>query len=173
MKGDREGCTVKPGTEIGGLENLNLDYIFNIRVTGILIENNKILIVKQKLSELRAWSLPGGRLERGETLEQGLKRELKEETGLDVQLEQLLYICDVNASDNTILHITFLISRTGGELTLPTNEHDANPIRDVKFVSIDELTDYGFSELFIQLIKQGFPKQGNYAGDKKNIGLGV
>ena len=152
---------------------MNPDYIFNIRVTGILIENNEILIVRQKLSESREWSLPGGRLERGETLEQGLKRELKEETGLDVQVDQLLYLCDVNVSNNTILHITFLVSRTGGELTLPTNEYDTNPIHDVKFVSVDELSDYGFSERFIQLIKQGFPKHGNYAGDKKNIGLDI
>ena len=152
---------------------MNPDYIFNIRVTGILIEDNKILIVKQKLSESRTWSLPGGRLERGETLEQGLKRELKEETGLAVQIEELLYLCDVNTSGNTILHITFLVSRTDGEPTLPTSEYDANPIHDVRFVPIDELTDYGFSESFIQLIKQDFPNRGSYAGDKKNIGLSI
>lgn len=152
---------------------MNPNYIFNIRVTGILIENNNILIVQQKLSESRAWSLPGGRLERGESLEQGLKRELKEETGLDVQVERLLYLCDVNASDNTILHITFLLKRIGGEITLPTNEYDANPIHDVRFVSIDELSNYGFSEVFMQVIKNGFQKSGNYVGDKKNIGLGI
>ena len=56
---------------------MNPEYIFNIRVTGILIENNELLIVNQKLSDSRDWSLPGGRLERGETLEQGLKREFK------------------------------------------------------------------------------------------------
>lgn len=149
------------------------NYIFNVRVTGLLIENDKILIVQQKLSQSREWSLPGGRLERGESLEQGLKRELKEETGLDVHIERLLYLCDVNASDNTILHITFLLTRKGGEITLPTNEYDANPIHDVRFVPIGELTDYGFSEVFIQLIKNGFQNAGNYAGDKKNIGLGI
>ena len=152
---------------------MNTDYIFNVRVTGILIENDKILILQQRLSESRSWSLPGGRLERGETLEQGLKREIKEETGLDVHIEKLLYLCDVNSSGNTILHITFLLSRTGGKIILPTNEYDANPIHDVRFVPIDELTDYGFSDLFIQLIKQGFPNAGNYMGDKKEIGLGI
>lgn len=149
------------------------EYIFNVRVTGILVENSQMLIVKQKLSEAREWSLPGGRLERGETLAWALKREFKEETGLDVQVEKLLYLCDVDASSRTILHITFLVTRTGGEIILPTNEYDENPIHDVKFVPIDELTDYGFSELFVQLAKQGFPKQGNYMGDKINIGLGI
>ena len=149
------------------------DYIFNIRVTGILIENNELLIVKQKLSDSRSWSLPGGRLERGETLEQGLKREFKEETGLDADVIRLLYLCDVGSSSNTVLHITFLVKRIGGEITLPTNEFDENPIHDVRFVSVEDLTEYGFSEQFVQLVKQDFPRSGNYMGDKINIGLGI
>lgn len=149
------------------------NYIFSVRVTGILIENDRLLVVKQRLSGSRAWSLPGGRLERGESVEQGLKREMKEETGLDVRVERLLYLCDVDSSGNTVLHITFLLTRESGELTLPTNEFDANPIHDVRFVPINELTCYGFSDRFVQLVKNGFPDSGSYAKDKKNIGLGI
>ena len=151
---------------------MNQNYIFNVRVTGILIEDNKILLAQQKVSDKRKWSLPGGRLERGETLSQGLIREMKEETGLDVEIVRMLYLCDVAASSNTILHITFLLKRLGGELALPSNEFDENPIGEVKFVPISELSGYGFSEKFIQLIKDDFPNSGNYAGDKVNIGLG-
>lgn len=152
---------------------MNQEYIFNIRITGILIENNEILLVQQKLSDKRNWSLPGGRLERGETLSQGLIREMKEETGLDVEIIRMLYLCDVAASSNTILHITFLIKRIGGEIELPSNEFDENPIHDVKFVPISELVQYGFSEKFIQVIRDGFSNAGNYVGDKINIGLGI
>ncbi len=152
---------------------MNQEYIFNIRITGILIENNEILLVQQKLSDKRNWSLPGGRLERGETLSQGLIREMKEETGLDVEIIRMLYLCDVAASSNTILHITFLIKRIGGEIKLPSNEFDENPIHDVKFVPISELVQYGFSEKFIQVIRDGFSNAGNYVGDKINIGLGI
>lgn len=152
---------------------MNQDYIFNIRITGILIENNKILLVQQKLSDKRNWSLPGGRLERGETLSQGLIREMKEETGLDVEIVRMLYICDVASSSNTILHITFLIKRVGGEIELPSNEFDENPIHDVKFVPVSELAQYGFSEKFMQVINDGFSNAGNYVGDKMNIGLGI
>ena len=148
------------------------NYIFNVRVTGILIENGKILIVQQNVSKNRAWSLPGGRLERGESLADCLIREMKEETGLEVKIDRLLYVCDVEASGNTILHITFLVTKTGGNITLPTNEFDENPIHDVKFVPLDSLSDYGFSEHFVELAKQGFPNSGNYMGDKKAIGLG-
>ena len=152
---------------------MNQDYTFNIRLTGILIENNEILLVQQKLSDQRNWSLPGGRLERGETLSQGLLREMKEETGLEVEIVRMLYLCDVAASSNTLLHITFLLRRTGGEIVLPSNEFDKNPIRDVKFVPVSELTHYGFPEKFVQVIQDGFSNAGNYVGDKANIGLGI
>ena len=151
---------------------MNQDYSFNVRVTGILIENNEILLVKQKINDKRNWSLPGGRLERGENLGQGLLREMKEETGLDVEIIRMLYLCDVKASQNTILHITFLVRKIGGEIMLPSNEFDENKIFDVKFVPVSELTGYGFSEKFVEIINNGFPNAGNYVGDKENIGLG-
>lgn len=149
------------------------EYIFNVRMTGVLIENNEILLVQQKLSDKRNWSLPGGRLERGETLSQGLIREMKEETGLDVEIIRMLYLCDVAASSNTILHISFLLKRVGGDIELPSNEFDENPIHDIRFVPVSKLSQYGFSEKFIQIIEEGFPNAGNYAGDKVNIGLGI
>ena len=152
---------------------MNINNLFNIRVTGILIENNEILLVKQKLSDKRDWSLPGGKLERGETIQQGIIREMKEETGLDTEVDSLLYLCDVSSSGNSLLHISFLLRRVGGTITLPTNEFDENPINDVKFVSILNLVDYGFSNKFIDLIKNNFPNKGNYVGDKINIGLGI
>ena len=152
---------------------MSQNHLFTVRVTGILIEDNKILLVQQKLSEKRNWSLPGGKLERGETIELGLIREMKEETGLDVGIVRMLYLCDVAASSNKILHLTFLLKRMGGEIELPSNEFDENPIRDVRFVPVSELAEYGFSEKFVRIINEGFPNAGSYAGDKTNIGLGV
>ena len=147
--------------------------VYKVRATGVLIENNSLLLVNQKLANNKNWSLPGGRVEPGETLEQALIREMKEETGLDVEPIRMLYVCDVAASGNTVLHITFLSRRVGGQITLPTNEFDENPIHDVRFVPIDELTAYGISEKFVELIKNDFPNAGNYMGDKSNIGLGI
>ena len=146
-------------------------YDFIIRVTGILIENNKILLVKQKVNHERNWSLPGGKLERGETLEQGIIREMREETGLSVEILKLLYICDVSATKNTLLHISFLLKRVGGDIELPSNEFENTAINDVKFVDINELSDYGFSDKFVELVKGKFPGCGSYIGDKRNIGL--
>ena len=55
-----------------------------VRVTGVVIEAGRILLLNQDAGA-RSWSLPGGKLEDGETLAEALVREMKEETGLDVE----------------------------------------------------------------------------------------
>ena len=60
-----------------------------------MIKNDEILLVQQKVSDKRNWSLPGGRVECGETMQQGIVREMKEETGLDVEILRMLYVCDI------------------------------------------------------------------------------
>jgi ADP-ribose pyrophosphatase YjhB (NUDIX family) len=146
-------------------------YNFQIRVTGILIENKKILLVKQKIEPSREWSLPGGRVDAGEQLEEAINRELFEETGLITKVEKLLYICDKTDCKPPILHITFLLKKMSGEITLPTNEFDDNPISDVKYVDFSSLIDLGFSKKFVIIVKNGFPNAGSYMGFKENIGL--
>ena len=146
-------------------------YNFQIRVTGILIENKKILLVKQKIEQNRNWSLPGGRVDAGELLEEAINRELLEETGLVTRVEKLLYICDKTDCRPPILHITFLLKRVSGEIILPTNEFDDNPISDVKFVDFPSLIGLGFSQKFVSIVENNFPNAGNYMGLKENIGL--
>lgn len=145
--------------------------LFQIRVTGLLLEDGKLLLVNQRVSANRSWSLPGGRLEHGETLEKGIVRELLEETGLCVEVMKLLYICEKPDATPPLLHTTFLLKRVGCEIKLPTNEYDENPIHDVKMVDVNELVDCGFSEMFQDIVKQDFPNAGNYMGLKSAIGL--
>lgn len=147
------------------------DHLKQARVTGVLVEDDRILIVKQKVSDARAWSLPGGRAEKGETIEVGMLREMLEETGLETRILKLLYLCEKPEAEPPVLHITFLLERVGGEIRLPSNEFDANPIHDVRMVAVDDLPSYGFSEKFMNLVKSGFPDAGSYKGHKANIGL--
>ncbi|HFJ9272668.1 MULTISPECIES: NUDIX domain-containing protein [Bacillus cereus group] len=153
-----------------GKRRLYIENIMQVRVTGILIEDEKVLLVKQKVAN-RDWSLPGGRVENGETLEEAMIREMREETGLEVKIKKLLYVCDKPDASPSLLHITFLLERIEGEITLSSNEFDHNPIHDVQMVPINELSYYGFSETFINLISGGFANSGSYHGLKQHIGL--
>ncbi|MED3023089.1 MULTISPECIES: NUDIX hydrolase [Bacillus cereus group] len=147
-----------------------MENVMQVRVTGILIEGEKVLLVKQKVAN-RNWSLPGGRVENGEMLEEAMIREMREETGLEVKIKKLLYVCDKPDASPSLLHITFLLERIEGEITLSSNEFDHNPIQDVQMVPIKDLSQYGFSETFITLISEGFASAGSYQGLKQNIGL--
>ncbi|EEL05070.1 MutT/NUDIX [Bacillus cereus BDRD-ST196] len=153
-----------------GKRRLHMESVMQVRVTGILIEDEKVLLVKQKVAN-RNWSLPGGRVENGETLEEAMIREMREETGLEVKIKKLLYVCDKPDANPSLLHITFLLERIEGEITLPSNEFDLNPIHDVQMVAIEELSRYGFSEKFIKLASEKFLNAGSYQGLKQNIGL--
>jgi len=142
-----------------------------IRATGILIEDNKLLLLKQYVNSDRNYSLPGGTLEEGETLEQCLVREMKEETGLDVKLKRLLYICDHLTENKHVVHITFEAEKTGGSFSERLKDLDSVKIEEVEMVELDNLKECGLSDKFIDLVKNNFPNAGSYMGDKKNIGL--
>ena len=150
------------------MEKTNLNPI--VRPTGILIENGKILLIKQKLKEQQNWSLPGGALEYDETIDQCLMREIREETGIEVKVKDLLYICDrFRCLNHHIVDISFLVERVGGEFELkPFSDRDGEVLCEIKMVAIDEIQSYGFSEKFLYLIKNNFPKRGSYQGDFHN-----
>ena len=123
-------------------------------------------------SQNRAWSLPGGALEFGENIEDCLIREIKEETGLEINLLEMLYICDRITNGKHIVHLTFLMEKKGGVLTIGHEpELNSNPIKGVKLVPINQLVDYGFSIKFQELVISGFPDKGVYKGSITNIGL--
>lgn len=142
-----------------------------IRVTGIVIQKDTILLLEQNVDNKRNWSLPGGGLEEGETLEEGLKRELQEETGIGVEVKHLLYLCDYIRGGSHVVHITFLCSTSHSELGKTTPGLDKNEIKSAKFVPISDLETHGFSATFKRLVQDGFPHKGSYMGDKSRIGL--
>jgi ADP-ribose pyrophosphatase YjhB (NUDIX family) len=64
-----------------------------VGVGGVVIDEMRALLIRRAGPPLEGqWSIPGGMLEVGETLEQGVTRELVEETGLDVKVIEILEI---------------------------------------------------------------------------------
>lgn len=65
-----------------------------IRVAGIVVEDNKILMIAHKKGSEIYWLLPGGGVEYQESLDEALKREFLEELGLDVTVGDIAMIAD-------------------------------------------------------------------------------
>src|SRR5579863_8414137 len=66
-----------------------------VGVGGVVIENDRALLIRRGTEPLLGeWSIPGGTLELGETLENGVARELLEETGLTVRVLGLIEVFD-------------------------------------------------------------------------------
>jgi 8-oxo-dGTP diphosphatase len=95
-----------------------------VGVGAVIEQDGKVVLVRRKFEPLAGqWSLPGGRLELGETLEAGLAREMKEETGLDVEVGPVVDVFDrilLDPERKVRYHyvlIDYLCRPVGGSLT--------------------------------------------------------
>ncbi len=147
-----------------------------VRPTGVLLQNGRVLLIKQSVTAKRQWSLPGGRLEKGETIERCLVRELKEETGLDVRVAYLLYVTDRFSATDQVVHMMFLVESLESNPLPPEWTHEdphssgsSEPLRRIRMVPLAELETYGFGATFGRMARDGFPDRGSYKGDFKTF----
>jgi len=109
-----------------------------IRVAGILIKDNEILLVRHEKNQKNYWLLPGGGIEFGETAEAALAREFQEEVGLKIKIGKLVLVHDSVPTDlhRQVLNLYFLVTAEKFEIQVTTDE----VLKDAQFYPFAEFS---------------------------------
>jgi 8-oxo-dGTP diphosphatase len=147
-----------------------------VGVGAVVLDGKHVLLVRRGREPLKGeWSLPGGALELGETLEAGISREVEEETGIQVKPVAVVEVLDRivvedraadeaeepnNRSEDDkrrvrfhYVLIDFLCTPTGGSLSAGTDAEDA------RWVAREELNShsvYRVAPATVAVIEKGF-----------------
>jgi len=126
------------------------------RVCGLLHDDRGLLMIKHAgLGPLGyLWAPPGGGVDFGFSTEQALKKEFAEETGLDVDVGDYLFVNEYRDQHYHAIELFFEVSAIGGELTLggdPELDENTQILSDIKFLSnaeIDQIPIDGKHNIF-------------------------
>jgi ADP-ribose pyrophosphatase YjhB (NUDIX family) len=137
-----------------------------VGVGGVVLDSGRALLIRRASEPLRGeWSIPGGMLELGETLEQGVARELLEETGLQVRVLELIEVFD------RIVYAANGESASGVGLERPrfhyviadylceriSGEHAAaSDVTDVVFAQEEDLGRFHLTETALRILHKAF-----------------
>ncbi|MCX7842150.1 MAG: (deoxy)nucleoside triphosphate pyrophosphohydrolase [Clostridia bacterium] len=124
-------------------------------VTAAIIRNNDKILICQRASDdecAMLWEFPGGKREQGETLEECIVREIREELELDIRLLGVFAKSIYRHNDKEIHFTVYNAELSGGNLKL--NVHN-----EAKWVTVDDMGNYEFMpadiEFVEKLIKEG------------------
>ena len=135
-----------------------------VGVGGVIVDQGRALLIRRGSEPLLGeWSIPGGSLELGETLEEGVARELLEETGLTVRVLELIEVFDRIYVESTAgagegkkgprfhyVIVDYLCERVAGEALAGSD------VTDVAFASESELGQYHLTETATRILKKAF-----------------
>jgi 8-oxo-dGTP diphosphatase len=128
-----------------------------VGIGGVVIIDGKAVLIRRGSEPLKGqWSIPGGSLELGETLEQGVERELLEETGLVVRIVEFIEVFDRVYGDNKekprfhYVIVDYLCERVSGELKA------GGDAMDVALAGEGDLERFGLTETATRILTKAF-----------------
>jgi ADP-ribose pyrophosphatase YjhB (NUDIX family) len=135
-----------------------------VGIGGVVIDQGRALLIRRGCEPLLGeWSIPGGALELGESLQAGVARELLEETGIEVRVLDLIEVFDriypeegaVNsaAKQKPRFHYViadYLCERLGGE------PRAGSDVTDVALAREEELPRFHLTETATRVLKKAF-----------------
>ena len=118
-----------------------------LRVCGLYTENDRLLMVRHRgIGPTDTfWCPPGGGAQFGETAPDALVREFLEETGLEIEIGDLLFVNEFMQPPLHALELFFGVHVTGGSLRQgidPEMSLDDQIIQEVRLMSFDEIKSY-------------------------------
>lgn len=90
-----------------------------MRAQVVLLQGDRILMARHERGNREFWVLPGGAVEDGESPEDAAVREIREEAGLEIALERLLFVDEPRQAGNVTIkrpRYTYVAKVVGGEL---------------------------------------------------------
>jgi 8-oxo-dGTP diphosphatase len=118
-------------------------------LAAILEKDGKLLIAQRKKGGRfeGLWEFPGGKLEPGETPEQGLERELHEEFGITTRVEDFLCSVRYSSPSCSLELLAYKVTHVTGQFSLRDHE-------DIRWVSLEEIRHYPLVEPDIAIVRK-------------------
>ena len=132
------------------MKNDNLVFAPVVAVGGVLFHQGRVLLVKRGKEPAKGlWAIPGGKIEAGEKLTDAVKREFLEETGIEVEVGEVVYVFDaINLPKYHYVIIDYLVKMIGGDLRA------GDDAEEVRWFTPDELDQYPVAPATLKLLSR-------------------